>query len=636
MLTIRQKLSLIGTVVVITLTILGMSFRYTESLRNRLDEDRGKFQHIRNTVRDLSEQVLLSRQFEKSFFLEKKTALLDEHRKSIDAAFRLADELEILLPDLQAAETMTRVQQELSRYARSFNVVASNKIRIGLHDDAGLLGGLHSAAEAVEALIGSQANFALAYSMLQLRSYEKDYIVSEKNQYVDQLNAEKNSFLKLISTASLNTEDKFKLELLLAKYHGQFLELVVGVRKNEKRIEKFRQSLTTIPIALNMLEGEVKKLHEETLNANIATVDRIQTIYFSILVLMGGFTLALIVFLSASINKSTQSLTLLVKNMATGKASLGSRLEIQGNDEMNVIAKWLNQFLGNLEITIENITSLSQRLTSVALTSQSAKNNTIEAIRSQVQEISTITVTIDDMADSIQNVACSANSASEHASIAKSISHNSTAKVDQLIKVTEELSENLLLTGESVKRMDGLCQNISKVITIINSIAEQTNLLALNAAIEAARAGEAGRGFAVVADEVRSLSQRTSSSIDEIQRNIGHLQSGSSTTVGLMKESEHQVKKSVEHAQEYAQSFLAISESVNDIALSNSTMADSSEEQKEVAQFISRKIKQINDASNSLADAALLTMSDGDDISEVSQMLIDLSAQFGVNRALTN
>lgn len=231
------------------------------------------------------------------------------------------------------------------------------------------------------------------------------------------------------------------------------------------------------------------------------------------------------------------------------------------------------------------------------LVKQVDDSNTLSA--EQQSETDQIAAAINQMAASIQEVASNAQSAARAAERADSETRFGQGLVAHTSESIRLLEDEILQAARVIHELESHSNEISKVLEVIRSIAEQTNLLALNAAIEAARAGEQGRGFAVVADEVRSLAARTQQSTTDIQQMITVLQDGARSAVSVMEKSREQAQSSVSHAQQAATALRDIGQRVNEITEMNMQIASAVEQQGTVSENINRSISSIREATDS-------------------------------------
>jgi methyl-accepting chemotaxis protein len=252
------------------------------------------------------------------------------------------------------------------------------------------------------------------------------------------------------------------------------------------------------------------------------------------------------------------------------------------------------------------------------------------SIQQQLTETSQVATAMSQMSASVAEVASNTANAATAAEAANHAAAEGRDVVQSTISAIEKLADEVEAGATLIGHVEKESESIGSVLDVILGISEQTNLLALNAAIEAARAGEQGRGFAVVADEVRSLAQRTKDSSEEIQNMISNLQNGTRDAVQAMKQGQDQARSSVEQAGLAGQSLETIGESVNSIHDLSVQIANAVEEQSSVAEEINRSIVNINDVAEQTATGAQQTSTASDDMARLAEQLKELVGRFKV------
>lgn len=271
---------------------------------------------------------------------------------------------------------------------------------------------------------------------------------------------------------------------------------------------------------------------------------------------------------------------------------------------------------------------------SIELLSQQVRNSadvvasSSASINSQKQEIEMVATAINEMTSAVQEVSQSTSSAAQSAQEALAASQNGALTITDAIGIIDSLDTNVSTASSSISQLKADSENIGSVLDVIRSIAEQTNLLALNAAIEAARAGEQGRGFAVVADEVRTLASRSHDSTQEIQSMVEKLQSGVATAVLNMQEVSKRAAEGVEQVEASAESLAEISQSVSAMNDLNTQIAAATEEQNAVAQEVSQNIEKINMLSSETAEDAARTSYTVQELTKLTDNLKNMVVQF--------
>ncbi|MFV9651056.1 methyl-accepting chemotaxis protein [Pseudomonas citrulli] len=235
---------------------------------------------------------------------------------------------------------------------------------------------------------------------------------------------------------------------------------------------------------------------------------------------------------------------------------------------------------------------------------------------------------VTEMSAAVEEVARNASAASAAASKSNISAVAGRARVDETVKAISLMVTNVKGSADEVKQLAVMATDIGKVLDVIQSIAEQTNLLALNAAIEAARAGEAGRGFAVVADEVRALAHRTQQSTSEIEKMIGSIQKGTEAAVSAMNQTNSQAQITFEAAQNAGTAILEITDSIEDITQRNVLIATASEEQAQVAREVDRNLISIRDLSSQASEGSHQTTIATSELAKLAVELNRLVKQF--------
>jgi len=291
-------------------------------------------------------------------------------------------------------------------------------------------------------------------------------------------------------------------------------------------------------------------------------------------------------------------------DIAEGKGDLTRRLDASQNNEIGELGHSFNKFVAKLQAQITSVADSIQQLISSAEQTSLVTQHTSDGLKEQQHQSEQLATAITEMAATVQNVASNTSQtalatqkANDQTNYAKTMSTNAINAITQLVSAVE-------CAVETTYKLEKESSGIGSLLDVIRGIAEQTNLLALNAAIEAARAGEQGRGFAVVADEVRTLASRTQESTEEIQRMIELLQRGTSNAVQVMDKTQHQAQHSKEQVANATNAFNLITESIQSINGMALQIASSTEEQNAAAEEISRNIHTINNiTSEAVANA---------------------------------
>jgi len=331
-------------------------------------------------------------------------------------------------------------------------------------------------------------------------------------------------------------------------------------------------------------------------------------------------TLLLAWRLTRSITAPINQALNVARRIASG--DLSGRIDSEGRDEAAQLLTALAEMQGNLRSTIRGISESAQQLASAAEEMSSVMEQSTRGLQQQNDQIEQAATAVTEMSTAVDEVAANAVSSAEASQASNEDSRHGHVQVSETISSIQELVSAVLGASEQAEGLATQAQDISKVLEVIRGIAGQTNLLALNAAIEAARAGEAGRGFAVVADEVRSLAQRTQNSTEEIELMISSIQQGTGATVGALQSSAEQASHTLRRANSAGQALEKITASISQINQRNLVIASAAEQQALVAREVDENLVTIRDLSTQTAAGATQTSAASQ---ELSRLAVDLN-----------
>lgn len=319
-----------------------------------------------------------------------------------------------------------------------------------------------------------------------------------------------------------------------------------------------------------------------------------------------------------------------MNDIASGEADLTKRLEVESRDEFGQLAESFNSFIAHIRDVVHEAQDSARELREHVESLRQASSSSRESVNNQQQEIDMVATAINEMSAAAAEIARNAQSTADSATSADGDSKESLQTVEGSNEAVERLAREIGGAAEVIDKLGSDVGEISTVLEVIEGIAEQTNLLALNAAIEAARAGEAGRGFAVVADEVRALAKRTQDSTEQVNDMIGRLKEGSDNAVKVMQESRAVSNMSMEKAQDAMDALKRVSESISRISDMTNQIATASEEQTSAVDELNSSITRIADQGQEAAESASENDRLSNEISEVGTTLHDKVARFKV------
>ena len=317
-----------------------------------------------------------------------------------------------------------------------------------------------------------------------------------------------------------------------------------------------------------------------------------------------------------------------LSDISEGAGDLTVQLEVSGKDEVAELAGAFNRFVAKINNIIREVSTTASGMDEASNKLSHVAENSNASIRAQRHETCQVVSIVSQVTSQANEVADHAHQGAESAREADQYAEDSRHAVSANMDAMQKLADKVESAGEVIRQLESGSKNVGSILDVIRGIADQTNLLALNAAIEAARAGEQGRGFAVVADEVRSLAQKTQLSIDEINNMVEQFRAQSRTAVSVMGESKEMAESGVQRAQKVIDSLAGITESISNIAKTSTEMAQSSREQMVATQDIERNLNNIDSNSEDALNGVVQTEEAAGDMKKQVEALKLLVSQF--------
>ena len=392
---------------------------------------------------------------------------------------------------------------------------------------------------------------------------------------------------------------------------------------NAKRLKKLMSDMTTV-------RDEAHSAFSSSIDKTMVTTERSTTLGLSIAVIAIG-TLALVsLFIARSITGSLNRVIHSLRNMASGEGDLTSRIQYDGRDELRELVTHFNAFIeklhsafGTISKDVEGLEEVSQQL------SETSRAN-LQRINDQSSAIASARHSVDELVKSVEEVASFASDASEQTQGAAEYANRGKDHVSGNVQTIQDLAQEIDQCAELVNQFETHSTKVAGLLDTIKTVTEQTNLLALNAAIEAARAGEHGRGFAVVADEVRNLAVRTQDSAAEIETVISELSSLAESSVKAMQNSVEKARTGVDATRESGEVLQSILENVESISSINEQIAAATHEQTATFNDVVKNITDIHGNAEQITETTQELDQASQDSREITQRLHQIASQFRV------
>lgn len=485
-------------------------------------------------------------------------------------------------------------------------------------------------------------------AMVDMETGQRGFMITGEDEYLEPYTGGNDNFSKLVANGQQLTSDnpaQGKRWQEVAELKEKWVS-TVAEREIEARREMKKYSLTFASIAEMMKTGQGKQIMDATRaklkelidaeealisarteeQAQLAAITINSVIFGTLLALLAGAGIALAVT-RAVVNPMWKT------NQALRKISDGDltqRIAVTSHDEIGQMAGNFNTFADKLQAMIAQIAASTNQLSEASADMAAITNQTSSGVANQKLATEQVATAINEMSATVQDVATNASQASNSAAEADKEAKAGDQVVRTTVTAIEKLATEVDESAQVIEKLKVDSGNIGSVLDVIKNIAEQTNLLALNAAIEAARAGEQGRGFAVVADEVRSLAQRTQQSTSEIEALIQSLQQGAEQSVEVMEKNRNNARETVAQAKSASTSLASITNAVETILEMNTSIATATEEQSSVAEEINRSVTNIQQISEETAQGATRIEESTAGLTRLGQQLQKVVQQFNV------
>jgi len=538
--------------------------------------------------------ILQLRRDEKDFLARKDLKYFEKHKKNRKIVLQTIKDLEDIFLDYDIPiQDLERLLEKVNQYDEHFSALVDEQKIIGLTPKTGLYGELREASHSLEKVFKGQSDNQLV-SLLQLRRAEKDFMLRLDRKYATKFD----SFYQPLAAA---VADNTEAAALLKTYRSKFMALIdahviLGLSPTEGLLGKMRKAVHQ---TLEVLDKVVIDSKQQVTSTTDSMGFVFHVLFLAILVIV----VIPSILIGRSIVEPINALRDLMFTISKHHV-LSLRADDKGNDEISQMASEFNVMLEQFSKIISEVNSSVTTLNGTTSSLLSNINNSNVGMESQLHETGMVATSMSEMSITIDEIAKNTSDTALKAKETNKSAIDGQAGVNDTIDQIEELSVNLKQSEEQASILVNDSENIGSVLDVIRSIADQTNLLALNAAIEAARAGEQGRGFAVVADEVRTLASRTQESTTEIEAIVHKLQSRTQSMVELIGSCLVKGETSAEKAGAAGVMLEAITEHTRVITDMTNSIAAAIEEQSAVATEVNKHVTSIRSITNQTSESS--------------------------------
>jgi len=568
---------------------------------------------------NMDKAVLKLRKHEKDFLARKNEKYLAKFSDDYVLLQQDTDKLAAIFTEFGLNKSdIVDFQRIIEKYQQQFIELGQLQKHIGYNEKTGLNGKLRRAAHQLENKVGGN-NLTHENTVLRIRRAEKDFLLRKEQRYIDQV--------QQLSSSLLDKPLDQSEHAIVRDYQSSFSQMTasymtIGLAADKGLLGAMRSTIHQTESLLDKIDAITEHKVEQS-SKDIITL--VVTLFLAI------FVISIIVSLitSKSILKPITELRDLMITIGESK-NLTLKAQDDRGDEISQMAKHFNDMVQQFQSLILDVDKSVGTLNRA--TDSLAKNVfiTTEGVQSQMVETDMVATAVTEMVATIDEIAHNTSDVSTKAEVTNCNAQLGQEGVGETIVQINQLSENLFNSENEITLLEADSQSIGSVVDVIRAIADQTNLLALNAAIEAARAGEQGRGFAVVADEVRSLASKTQDSTSQIEKIITQFQARTSQIVTLMAQCRDQGKISAAQASTTGEMLNEITQDVSTILDMTTSVAAAIEEQSAVAAEVNRHIVSIRDVTEQTSSSSDQNAQMSEAVSQQAAILAQSVSQFTV------
>ncbi|MGR3979506.1 methyl-accepting chemotaxis protein [Pseudoalteromonas sp. 1181_04] len=634
-----------ATVLCLLLVVVGISMKALQKASSETDEYQ-KITQVTTLAGRIQANMLMMRMSASKFLRNKDSESVKSFKERFNATMQFTTDSKNDISDPKMNAVIDQILQLIKEYNQAFESVVVlmddiQKKRIPALSQYGEdvrreLDSITDTAFTDNSLTSSYQGASALSSMLTGRIFVLKFIGSVNNKdYQAAMNFLVNDLKGELDTLDSNLQNpqrRASLKKAMQSYNSYINHLK---ELNEQLIKQNDISQNTLDMIGPKVANLIEDIKLEMLSKQTALGTELkEAISYSFYFLLSISLLAIVIGIAAAmmlsriITKPIHEAVAAANQLAKGQLNIN--IQNTANDETGLLLNAITNTANNLKAMISTITNASKELESASQELAAVTDQTSQGIRNQESETDMVATAMNEMTITVRDVANNAAQAADAANTASNEAVLGYQVVKETISSINKLSSNINDSSSELSGVQQSVESISTILDVIKAIAEQTNLLALNAAIEAARAGEQGRGFAVVADEVRSLASRTQNSTGEIHNIIKQLQTGTNSTVATMGIGKENALVCVTQSEKASAALESITNSISIINDMNIQIASAAEQQSSVAESINQNVVNVKTISQENSVAASQTKSSSEDIARLATQLNQLIVKFTV------
>lgn len=621
-----------GIVILLLLTISFVGFTQLKSVAKGYAEDVMQTVDVEKKASEIPTHILQVRRSEKDFVARLDMKYVVRVNEYLDKAYVLAEEVKSQSHISEAIEKTEEAMVEIQNYRQSFGNVAKAYEEKGLTENDGLQGAFRTAAHELE---DGVKNFTVRNGMVDylfMRRHEKDYMLRGTSKYVDRLHNVAGGLKSNILASSIGASNKARFIDLLKTYENDFDALVTKNDEIKAKLADAKKSADRAMVLaeeISLLEQEAASTQIKDINSKAATAQTV-VVFVALFAAVLGVVSAILItrIVTGPVKRAADMAQQISENDLTVE-----NLNISSDDEIGVLAGALDTMRDNLAKLITQIKVNTGEVSKASSEISTTSTQMAAGAEEQTNQAAEVATSVQEMSAAIVE---NSQNATETARIAEQATQKAQDGTDAMSETEQGMRAivaSATRTGEIVSSLANRADQIGEIVQVINDIADQTNLLALNAAIEAARAGEQGRGFAVVADEVRKLAERTTKATKEIAETIQAIQSDTKDASESMDVAQDAVAKGQDAISQTGQILGGIVESVKQAMDMIQQIATASEQQSSGAEEISKNVEAISTVTRQSASGAEELSNTAEQLSRQAEALRVLVDQFQVGES---